>query len=176
MRRILSLSVAALLLVLPLASAQAQQLPADVDSMMHRLFASREFASQRFGPARWVESGAAYTTVERSDADSGGRDIVRYETSSGDRSVLVAATALVPAGDTAALSFDDYIWSPDNSKLLLFTNTERVWRQNSRGDYWVLDRESGDPCEMKMAGSDFIGWLPSVTLALMRIRRCAASP
>lgn len=152
MRRILSLSVAALLLVLPLASAQAQQLPADVDSMMHRLFASREFASQRFGPARWVESGAAYTTVERSDADSGGRDIVRYETSSGDRSVLVAATALVPAGDTAALSFDDYIWSPDNSKLLLFTNTERVWRQNSRGDYWVLDRESGRL--QQLGGSD----------------------
>ena len=68
---------------------------------------------------------------------------MRYETSSGDRSVLVASTSLVPEGDTAALSFDDYVWSPDNSKLLLFTNTEKVWRQNSRGDYWVLDRKSG---------------------------------
>ena len=27
----------------------------------------------------------------------------------------------------------------DNSKLLVFTNTRKVWRQNSRGDYWVLN-------------------------------------
>ena len=74
MRRNMKLSVA-LLLVLPIASARAQQLPSDVDSMMHRLFASREFASQRFGPARWIENGAAYTTVERSAG--GGSDIVR---------------------------------------------------------------------------------------------------
>ena len=143
MRRVLSLPLAALLLALPIVSAHAQQLPADVDSMMQRLFASREFASQRFGPARWIEDGAAYTTVEPSEEVEGGSDIVRYETSSGDRSVLVAASQLMPEGDTTALDFDDYVWSPDNSKLLLFTNTERVWRQNTRGDYWVLDRKSG---------------------------------
>ncbi|TFG42753.1 MAG: S9 family peptidase, partial [Gemmatimonadales bacterium] len=27
--------------------------------------------------------------------------------------------------------------------LMIFTNTEKVWRQNTRGDYWVLDRSSG---------------------------------
>ena len=143
MRRLLNLPVLLILLVLPLTAARAQQLPADVDSMMHRLFASREFASQRFGPARWIENGAAYTTVERSAEPGDGRDIVRYETATGTRSVLVAATSLMPEGDTVALAFDDYVWSPDNTKLLIFTNTERVWRQNSRGDYWVLDRESG---------------------------------
>lgn len=141
MRRIVSLTIAVLLL--PMASAAAQQLPADVDSMMHRLFASREFAGQRFGPARWIEEGAAYTTVERSEEVEGASDIVRYETATGNRSVLVSASALIPEGDSTALGFDNYVWSPDNSRLLLFTNTERVWRQNSRGDYWVLDRNSG---------------------------------
>ncbi len=141
MRRIMSLTIAVLLL--PMASAAAQQLPAPVDSMMHRLFASREFAGQRFGPARWIEEGAAYTTVERSEEVEGASDIVRYETATGNRSVLVSASALIPEGDSTALGFDNYVWSPDNSRLLLFTNTERVWRQNSRGDYWVLDRNSG---------------------------------
>jgi dipeptidyl-peptidase-4 len=151
-RRLLSLPALLILLVLPLTSAQAQQLPADVDSMMQRLFASREFASQRFGPARWIEKGAAYTTVEQFEAAGDSRDIVRYATATGARSVLVAASSLVPPGDTAALSFDDYVWSPDNAKLLLFTNTQRVWRQNSRGDYWVLDRESGRL--QQLGGSD----------------------
>ncbi len=134
--------VFALFLASPVAAA-AQQIPAPVDSMLHRLFASREFAGQRFGPARWMDSGSAYTTVENSDSLKGGRDIVRYETATGEHRVLVSARALVPPGDSAALRFDDYVWSPDGAKLLLFTNTRKVWRQNTRGDYWVLDRKSG---------------------------------
>src|SRR6185312_4853763 len=78
----------------------------------------------------------AYTTVENSE-------IVRYETATGSRSILVSARQLVPAGASEALDFDDYAWSSDGNLLLLFTNTARVWRQNTRGDYWVLDRKSG---------------------------------
>jgi dipeptidyl-peptidase-4 len=29
------------------------------------------------------------------------------------------------------------------AKVLIYTNTRRVWRVHSRGDYWVLDRASG---------------------------------
>ncbi len=29
--------------------------------------------------------------------------------------------------------------TPDEQKLLIFTNSARVWRSNTRGDYWVLD-------------------------------------
>jgi len=135
-------------LVLAVLLAAAQQLPAQVPdtvrATVHRLFGTRDFAAQRFGPARWIEGGAAYTTVEPS-ADSGhGMDIVRYETATGARSVLVSAKQMTPPGDTAALAFDDYSWSADRSRLLLFTNTRRVWRQNTRGDYWVLDRRSGN--------------------------------
>ena len=38
----------------------------------------------------------------------------------------------------ARCPIDDYVWSDDGSKLLIFTNTQKVWRQNTRGDYWVL--------------------------------------
>ena len=30
-------------------------------------------------------------------------------------------------------------WSADNRKVLVYTNTQRVWRYDTRGDYWVLD-------------------------------------
>jgi len=146
MRR--TLSVLALAATLPLSAtlpgaAAHAQLPAAVDSTLHRLYASRDFASQRFGPARWIDEGAAFTTVEPSEAVKGGFDIVRYETATGKRSVLVSAKELIPAGDTAPLRFDDYQWSKDRTKLLIFTNTRRVWRRNTRGDYWVLDRKAG---------------------------------
>ncbi|HWZ29246.1 MAG TPA: DPP IV N-terminal domain-containing protein, partial [Gemmatimonadales bacterium] len=134
----------ALIVSLTVGSAipASAQIPAGLDSMLHRIYASREFASARFGPARWLENGNAYTTVEPS-ADKKGSDIVRYETATGARSVLVSAKQMTPAGDTAALDFDDYIWSADGTKLLLFTNTKKVWRANTRGDYWVLDRTAG---------------------------------
>ena len=131
------------LVVLATVRPSPAQVPESVRAGVHRIFGTRDFASERFGPARWIENGAAYTTVERSAEVLGGSDIVRYETATGARSVVVSARALIPQGRTEALDFDDYVWSGDANQLLLFTNTQRVWRQNTRGDYWVLDRSTG---------------------------------
>ncbi|HEY9450658.1 MAG TPA: S9 family peptidase [Gemmatimonadaceae bacterium] len=103
---------------------------------IERIFDSRDFATERFGPARWLENGAAYTTVE-----NGGKDIVRYATATGERKVLVSAP----------FAISNYEWSSDGNRVLLFTNTRRVWRYNTRGDYWVLDRASG---KLKKLGGD----------------------
>ena len=109
---------------------------------LERIFSSQEFSSERFGPARWLVDGSGYTTVERS-ATAPGLDIVRYDPASGEREILVAAERLVPSSGSRPLILDDYEWSDDGAKLLVYTNTRRVWRTNSRGDYWVLDLENG---------------------------------
>ena len=106
---------------------------------LDRIFTSTEFRSETFGPARWLNDGSAYTTLEASTTNRDARDIIRYETASGARSVLISATSLVPSGASAPLVIDDYAWSKDGRKLLVFTNTKQVWRQNTRGDYWVFD-------------------------------------
>ena len=139
----------AALLVVGAAHPASAQVPDALRAAVHRVFASRDFASERFGPARFIQGGTAYTTLERSPDLQGGSDIIRYETATGARSVLVSAHAMIPAGATAPLGFDDYTWSDDGSKLLLFTHTERVWRENTRGDYWVLTLATG---ELKQLG------------------------
>jgi dipeptidyl-peptidase-4 len=58
---------------------------------------------------------------------------------------------LVPAGGTVGLDIEDYAWSPDGKRLLISTNARRVWRQNTRGDYWVLDTAAGT---LKKLGGD----------------------
>lgn len=133
---------AGLALALLAPCAASAQAPDPGVLTLDRIFSS-EFSSGRFGPARWMADGRAYTTVESSAGTPGADDIVRYDAASGARSVLVPAARLVPAGADAPLSFDDYAWSPDGRKLLLFTDTERVWRTNTRGDYWVLDLSTG---------------------------------
>jgi len=106
---------------------------------LDRIFSSSDFRSETFGPARWLDDGSAYTTLEPSPANKEARDIVRYEAATGARSVLIAATSLMPKAASAPLEIDDYVWSDDGRKLLVFTNTKQVWRQNTRGDYWVFE-------------------------------------
>ncbi|MGH9875821.1 MAG: S9 family peptidase [Pyrinomonadaceae bacterium] len=106
---------------------------------LDRIFSSRDFRSETFGPARWLDDGSAYTTLEPSPVNKEAREIVRYEAATGVRSVLISAASLTPKGTSSPLGIDDYAWSADSRKLLVFTNSKEVWRQNTRGDYWVFD-------------------------------------
>ncbi|HKO16242.1 MAG TPA: DPP IV N-terminal domain-containing protein, partial [Gemmatimonadaceae bacterium] len=136
------LTIPVLLLACVLAPSAGAQLPARVDSTLHALFASRTFVGERFGPARWLAGGDSYTTVEPA-ADGSGADIVAYDAATGRRSVKVGASQLRPPGAAAPLDIEDYQWSADGARLLVFTNSRRVWRRNTRGDYWALDLRTG---------------------------------
>jgi len=106
------------------------------------IYKNGTYNSKSYGPVRWMEDNKGYSTLEE-NKQFGGVDIIRYEAKSGNRSILVSAETLIPKGETKPLSIYNYEWSIDNSKLLVFTNTRRVWRRHTRGDYWVLDISSG---------------------------------
>ena len=55
---------------------------------------------------------------------------------------MIPASNLIPPDELKPLSIEGYAWSTDLSRLLIFTNTKRVWRQNTRGDYWAFDRNT----------------------------------
>jgi dipeptidyl-peptidase-4 len=121
----------------------AQAKPADPLLTIDRIFSAREFSSEGFGPSRWMRDGDSYATLEPSAEAKGGHDLVLYEAATGERKILVSAARLVPPGASEPLAIEDYDWSPDGRVLLIFTNSKRVWRQNTRGDYWTLDLGSG---------------------------------
>ncbi len=110
---------------------------------LERIYASADFRGEFFGPASWLADGSGYATLEPSAQFRGGREIVRYDPETGDREIIVPAQRLIPPGESSPLRISGYQWSEDGTKLLIFTNTRRVWRFNTRGDYWVLDLESG---------------------------------
>ena len=123
------------------AAASAQQADSSLLTL-DRIYGSKEFVPEPFGPSRWLGDGSAYTTLE-STAEGPGQDLVRYDVESGRREVMVAAQALTPPDSAGPLAVENYSWSPDGRMLLVFTNTKPVWRLNTRGDYWVLDRTTG---------------------------------
>lgn len=110
---------------------------------LDRIFNSREFRQEYFGRYQWFGSGDYYTLLERSDSIKGGTDIVKYETKSGKGEKLIDAIYLIPEGKEKPLRISTYSWTDDLSKLLIFTNTKRVWRANTKGDYWIYDLNSG---------------------------------
>jgi dipeptidyl-peptidase-4 len=135
------------------AGPAAQDKAADPGRLtLDRIFNSREFASERFGPARWMSDGSSYTTLESSPEANGGRDLVLYQAETGRREVLVSAAKLLPSGSSKPLSIENYAWSPDGKVLIVFTNSQRVWRQNTRGDFWTYELESG---RLRRLGSGF---------------------
>ncbi len=64
--------------------------------------------------------------------------------------VLVPASEYTPTGGSR-LEVAGFEISDDKNLLLIFTNTVRVWRYNTRGDYWLLNRRTG---ALKQIGAD----------------------
>ena len=145
---------ASLLLVLSAtALAAVQDKPSDPGLLtLERIFNSREFAPESFGPARWMSDGETYVTLEPSVEAKAGRDLVLYRAETGKREVLVSAAKLVPPGASEPLAIEDYAWSPDGKVLIVFTNSKRVWRQNTRGDFWTYDLAVG---RLRQLGREF---------------------
>jgi len=120
--------------------------------ILRRAFLDQEFAVKSFGPVRWLDGGRAYTTLETSalvraakstsDAGETAVDLVRYDTATAQREILIPAQQLMPPDGTKPITIEDYSWSADMNRVLIFTNSKRVWRENTRGDYWVFDRKS----------------------------------
>ncbi len=108
------------------------------------------FRAEGFGPAWWLDNNGLATLESASDGK--GRDLVRYDPATGQREIIVAAQQLVPPGESEPLRISDYRFSADGGRVLVFTNTQRVWRYHTRGDYWLLDRSSG---ELRQLGQGF---------------------
>jgi dipeptidyl-peptidase-4 len=125
-----------------LAQAQTAQPKVDPILTVERIFASGEFRGERFGGFRWLKDGDSYAKFEPSDKVKDALDLVRYRIDNDQRAVLLSADRLVPAGATKPLEIDGYDWSTDEKRVLIYTNSQKVWRYNTRGDYWVLDLAS----------------------------------
>jgi dipeptidyl-peptidase-4 len=55
------------------------------------------------------------------------------------KELLVPAEWYTPKGATKPLEVKGYTFSEDFGSVLIFTNTRRVWRYETRGDYWHLN-------------------------------------
>ncbi len=133
------------------ADEPAEIQPPAIDAAMltiNRIYDGSEFSGKSFS-GKWLSDTDSYTTLEATA--SGAQQIVRHEAGAETVVTLVNADDLTPAQSSSPLKVEAYTFSPDQSLLLIYTNSKRVWRNNTRGDYWVLDRAAG---QLKQLGGE----------------------
>ncbi|RZO12936.1 MAG: S9 family peptidase, partial [Verrucomicrobiaceae bacterium] len=143
---IINLRITALVTVIlcPLYILLAEQKNEDPGELtLKRIFTDRDFSSKGFS-ARWSTDGNQYTYLKDAEGKDKGKDIRVYNVAESRDSVMVKASELFRPGTQKQIEIEDYSFSRDRSLVMIYTNSKRVWRRNSRGDYWVLDRSSGE--------------------------------
>ena len=139
-RRLQKITILSFLLLSHATSTSADD-PVDSSKLtVNRIFGSREFSAERFS-LRWTGDGEGYLKLEPSKSKNG-RGLVRYDVKTNHRKILVAANDLIPKGKKKALAIQNYSFSNSHNLLLIYTNSRRVWRTNTRGDYWVFNRKT----------------------------------
>ena len=146
--------------------AQASPKQTGIQLTNEAIYQDWDYVAKHPRTLRWSEEGASYSMLETAEGyesadlekDQNGKDIkpfeevVQYDAATLKRTVLISLAQLTPKGANKALTVDDYQWSRDKSKILIFTNAEYVWREKDRGDYWLRDLETD---EMWQLGGEF---------------------
>jgi dipeptidyl-peptidase 4 len=79
----------------------------------------------------WAKEGNSYYKIENNEINF-------YTLPKNTKDVLVNQSMLT-LSNGQVLQIRNFILSNDNAKMLLYTNTKKVWRLDSEGDYWVMD-------------------------------------
>ena len=82
---------------------------------------------------RWAKDGNAYYRNEAGEVN-------RYELPANTKTTFLSKTDLTPSGQTESLKVRNFLLSDDGNLVLIYTNSKKVWRYETQGDYWVLNR------------------------------------
>jgi dipeptidyl-peptidase-4 len=89
-------------------------------------------SSAQQGGFNWTADGNGTYQVDKNA-------IVKVDFKTKAKETVIPAEWLKPNGSSETLSVRSFAFSNDFNRVLIFTNTRRVWRYDTRGDYWVLD-------------------------------------
>ena len=80
----------------------------------------------------WTNDGDSYFKLEKNQ-------LVTHTLPHQDVKTVISKEQLTPEGESEPIEVAHFSFSLDQQKILLFTNTKKVWRLNTKGDYWVFN-------------------------------------
>ncbi len=99
------------------------------------------FSPEGIQNVNWMKDGQYYTALVRSQSDI---ELRKYDILSGEYEVLVATSELSVEGREKPIIIQDYQFSADESKLLIKTDVEQIWRRSTKENYFIHNLETGE--------------------------------
>jgi dipeptidyl-peptidase-4 len=122
--------------LVPLLFAALPAGPAAAQLTVERIF-STEFATGA-PSVSYTPDGRYVTSLVRNNSLID----VWIERVGGAGERLINGETLIPEGEAGPIIVEQIEWSADSERALLLTNSQRVWRRNTKGTYYVWDRAS----------------------------------
>ena len=111
-------------------------LQAQPELTLEDIYVKGTFRARGVPQPTWMDDGRSYSALTE-------KGLVRIDAATLAETVIVPQEAFLPEGASRPLRVESYTWSDDKTKLVVYTNSRRVWRRNTRGDYWLLDIATG---------------------------------
>lgn len=109
---------------------------------LEEVFSGKLIQTKGIGAMNWLKDGERYSRLEQNKKD-GGMDVVAYRAKDNAREVIIPSSMFIDKSTGKRIGLGRISWSDDNEKVLIYNNTKRVWRYDTRGDYWVLSLHDG---------------------------------
>lgn len=122
-------------------AAQAQTAASSNENLrtnltLESIFADGYYAEESLGAMQWLPDGLSYSVVEK---EGSGQKIVRVDVKTGNKTTIVEPQLLVPKEGGNAIKVESYTFTNNLSDAVIFTNSKRVWRYNTIGDFYHLN-------------------------------------
>ncbi|UKJ06172.1 S9 family peptidase [Solitalea lacus] len=134
-----------LIRICALMAITAIQIPLNAQPLPEHLKIQKPFFSMKkvdenamnFSQLQWNKDGHLFTLLNEL---SNGFEIAEYNpVQNFEKKILVTSADLIQKETAKPLPVESYTWDPAKQVLLLFSNSKRVWRENTRGDFWIYD-------------------------------------
>ncbi|MFQ5530400.1 MAG: DPP IV N-terminal domain-containing protein, partial [Gemmatimonadota bacterium] len=103
---------------------------------MERIYASGDLDARTYS-VQWMPDSRYFARLVPDE--QGVPELWRIEAESGDSVKLVSAAELRPPSASRPVHIEAVAFSARGNRVLLFTDAERVWRDRTRGSYYVFD-------------------------------------
>ncbi len=134
-----------------LSIAYSSAAHAQEELTVERIFGGSDFRGESVS-VRWMPDGRHWSTIDRDSAGRG--ELWQVEARTGQRQKLVSAAELMKSGWEEPLEIESYAFSTDGRRLLIFAESQQVWRARTKGRYYVFDF----PTRRLIPVSDGDGW------------------
>ena len=97
--------------------------------------------AQNRGKINFTADGTYYTKVKDGN-------IIQVDPKTEEETVIITKTQITDPVTKTVLQPQSYEFNSNYTRVLIFTNTAKVWRYNTRGDYWLYDIIAGKLTKM----------------------------